>query len=631
MMEWWRKLTARRAGQARNRSARSRVPSAREPVFSPKGPVLQVRKTKVPVAQGFRVTERPAADEVAAQTLRATLILLLLTAMFAGIGARLIWVGLLPPSEPRASIRAMPVEALRRGNIYDRNGVLLAATLKTYSLYADPKRVMDPGEVAEKLPVIFPKLNSMKLLADLSDPDRRFLWLARRLTPHQAAQVMQLGLPGVQLREEYVRIYPHGALAGHVLGAVDVDNNGLAGVERGENARLQTGEDVHLALDVRVQALLRARLQAAQATSGSKAAWGVVMLAPTREIVAMVSLPEFDPNHFGKATADARFNRAVLGSYEMGSTFKLFTMAQGLADGHITPLTKIDCRTPITIGKYTIKDYHAKKAVMTATEVLRYSSNIGAAKIADLGGPDAQQAFLRKLGLLDQLPVGVSEVGPVRYPANWGRVQTFTISFGHGLMVTPIHMVNAVAALADGVYKLPSVLKGGISQTGVPILSDQVKLQVHDLMRDVVLSGSGRSAQVVGYDIGGKTGTAEKIGAAGGYDHSRNVVSFVGVLPLDKPQYVTLVMLDEPMKGFETGGRIAAPTVGQFYNDLTQMLAVPPDMAEVAKLQAKVARQKTPPTDQQKLWYLSEIRQQQALEVARRQGVDDGEPTKPAD
>ena len=288
------------------------------------------------------------------------------------------------------------------------------------------------------------------------------------------------------------------------------------------------------------------------------------MLAPTREIVAMVSLPEFDPNHFGKATADARFNRAVLGSYEMGSTFKLFTMAQGLADGHITPLTKIDCRTPITIGKYTIKDYHAKKAVMTATEVLRYSSNIGAAKIADLGGPDAQQAFLRKLGLLDQLPVGVSEVGPVRYPANWGRVQTFTISFGHGLMVTPIHMVNAVAALADGVYKLPSVLKGGISQTGVPILSDQVKLQVHDLMRDVVLSGSGRSAQVVGYDIGGKTGTAEKIGAAGGYDHSRNVVSFVGVLPLDKPQYVTLVMLDEPMKGFETGGRIAAPTVGQF-------------------------------------------------------------------
>jgi cell division protein FtsI (penicillin-binding protein 3) len=175
------------------------------------------------------------------------------------------------------------------------------------------------------------------------------------------------------------------------------------------------------------------------------------------------------------------------------------------------------------------------------------------------------------------------------------------------------------------------VLKGGISQTGVPILSDQVKLQVNDLMRDVVLSGSGRSAQVVGYDIGGKTGTAEKIGAAGGYDHSRNVVSFVGVLPLDKPQYVTLVMLDEPMKGFETGGRIAAPTVGQFYNDLTQMLAVPPDMAEVAKLQAKVARQKTPPTDQQKLWYLSEIRQQQALEVARRQGVDDGEPTKPAD
>lgn len=630
-MEWWRKLTARRLGQGRHGRARAMAAPTREPVFSPKGPVVQVRKTKVPMAQGFRQTARPAVEDVAAQTLRATLILLLLTSLFAGIGARLVWVGLLPPSEPRASIRAMPVEALRRGNIYDRNGVLLAASLKTYSLYADPKRVMDPGEVAEKLPVIFPKLNNMKLLADLSDPDRRFLWLARRLTPHQAAQVMQLGLPGVQLREEYVRIYPHGALAGHVLGAVDVDNNGLAGVERGENAWLQTGEDVHLALDVRVQALLRARLQEAQATSQAKAAWGVVMLAPTREIVAMVSLPEFDPNHFGKASADARFNRAVLGSYEMGSTFKLFTMAQGLADGHITPLTKIDCRVPITIGKFTIKDYHAKKAVMTATEVLRYSSNIGAAKIADMGGPEAQQSFLKKLGLLDQLPVGVSEMGPVRYPANWGRVQTFTISFGHGLMITPVHMVNAVAALADGVYKLPSVLKGGVSQTGVPILTDQVKLQVHDLMRDVVLSGSGRSAQVVGYDIGGKTGTAEKIGAAGGYDESRNVVSFVGVLPLDEPQYVTLVMLDEPMKGFETGGRIAAPTVGRFYNDLTQMLAVPPDMAEVAKLQAKVGKQKTPPTDQQKLWYLSEIRQQKALEVARRQGVDDDVAAKPAD
>jgi cell division protein FtsI (penicillin-binding protein 3) len=556
--------------------------------------------------------------------------MLVLLAAFTIVACRLAFVALTPPMEPRPSLREMPREALRRGNIYDRNGILLGATLQIYSISADPQRVLDPEEVAEKLPQVLPSLSPMHILAQLTEPRRRFVWLKRRLTPEQAAKVHALGLPGLELRREFVRAYPHQQLAPHLLGAVDVDNNGLAGVERAFNTQLNRGEDVHLALDVRLQERLRQRVAEALLVSEAKAAWGVVLKTrnaqgqPMREIVALVSLPDFDPNHFGAATPDSRFNRVTQGSYEMGSTFKLFTIAQGLVNGAITPYTKIDAREPLHIGRFTIKDYRAKKSILTAAEVLRYSSNIGAAKIADMGGPEKQREFLGALGLLEPLNAGIAEVGQPRTPTNWGRVQTFTIAFGHGMSVTPLHMATAVATLADGLFIPPSVLLGGqlvngVSPTARVVISSTTKLdEVHMMMRDVVLNGSGRSAQLAGYDIGGKTGTAEKIAAGGGYSKDKNLVSFVAALPMKNPEYVTLIMVDEPKKGYETGGRIAAPAVGAFYRDLTQVIALPPFMPEVEAYRGVLARARRTESDPYAAYILTDLRTRTGLAAGVR-------------
>lgn len=590
-------------------------------VFRPTKSAVQQRRVKVQAARGFSPLTGGMAEVTAGQSFRVLVVMAALVLLFAGVGGRLAFVALMPPAEPRASIRDMPQEALRRGNIYDRNGVLLAATLQVYSLYVDPRRVLDADEIVRRLPTALPDVDMARLSAQLHDPKRRFIWVKRRLSPVEASKVNALGLPGLEFRDEFVRVYPHRELASHLLGAVDVDNTGLAGVERAFDARLKRGEDIHLAVDVRLQEMLRSRIVDVYQKTGAKAAWGLVMKAPTREVVALVSLPDFDPNHFGSATPEQRFNHVTLGSYEMGSTFKLFTLAQGLDEGHITPTSPIDCRTPIFIGRYRIGDMHAKKAILSAEEVLRYSSNIGAAKIADMGGPEGQKHFMKKLGMLDPINIGVAEVGPVRYPSNWGRIQTFTIAFGHGMSVTPVHLVNAVAALSDGYLRPASVLLGGVSATqpvsgsfmGQKIVTDKTLVDLHRLMRDVVLNGSGRSAQVVGYDIGGKTGTAEKISGRG-YDKEKSLMSFVGVMPVKNPQYIALVMVDEPQgKQNDTGGKVSAPVVGAFFRDLTQVMGVLPDMAEVNDYRAMLSRSKRKEDDPWAVYMLSDFRTRRAM------------------
>lgn len=550
--------------------------------------VSQSHKVKVRHVRGF---VQPASTPMGmGEQLRALTVVFGLSLLLGTMAVRLAYVAVMPAAEPRASVRDMPKDPLRRGDIYDRNGVLLATTLKTYSLYADPKRVLDLNELSRRLPTVLKDMRPERLREALSDKERRFVWLKRRMTPHEAQAIHALGLPGLGFREEYVRLYPMGRMAPHVLGGVDIDNNGLAGVERGQQETLKRGERLDLAIDVRMQDMLDNSVREAVERSGAVAGWGVVMDAKTGEILALVSQPDYDPNHFGRAPDAARFNRAVLASYEMGSTFKIFTLAQGLAENKITPETQIDCREPIHIGKYTIKDYHGKKSILTATEVLRYSSNIGAAKIADMSGPEAQRNFMSSMGMLRPVNIGVSEVGPVRYPSNWGRIQTFTIAFGHGIMVTPIHLVAAVGALAtDGQYRKPHILKGGAPGESRQVLREETVQQLRTLMRDVVTSGSGRNSQVLGYDIGGKTGTAEKI-SGGGYDRSKNVVSFVAALPMDNPRFITLVMLDEPKKGFETGGRSAAPAVGAFFRRVGLVEGIQPNMNVVRTAQAVLER-----------------------------------------
>lgn len=571
----WRKVFDRKQAD---------LPAGVDLPFKRSKTITQGRRVKVQHTRSI-MAQMVESDVGISFHLRAMVAMWALTILFATMGARLVYVAFMPPAEPRASIREMPVEPGRRGNIYDRNGVLLAATLKTYSLYADPKRILDAEEAVVKLRRVFPELGEMELLQHLSDPSRRFVWLKRKMTPAEAAAINAQGIPGIYLRDEYVRIYPLKELASHILGAVDVDGRGIAGIERSQNATLAKGDDVTLALDVRVQDLLRQSVLEAKTMSEAPAAWGVVLDAAHNGILGMVSLPDYDPNHFGKYPDEARFNRVALASYEMGSTFKLFTMALGLADGKITPDTKVDCRYPIKIDRFTIKDYHAKKAILTATEILRYSSNIGAATIADMSGAAKQKEFMGKLGMLEPLNVGLPEIGPVRYPNNWGRIQTLTISFGHGMMVTPLHLVAATAALVtDGNFRVPHVLKEP-AETVAPrkALEMPIVQQVRDLMRDVVHDGSGKSSAVAGYDIGGKTGTAEKISGRG-YSKDKNVVSFVAAVPLTNPQYVILIMVDEPKKGFETGGRIAAPSVGRFLERWAMVDSIEPNYDEVKRL-----------------------------------------------
>ncbi|MFZ2587901.1 MAG: penicillin-binding protein 2 [Alphaproteobacteria bacterium] len=576
-MRWWNK-------PKRNEPA-SGAPA---PFAFKQRSVVQTHRVKVRHQRGFVVAE-PIGGGVGIQ-IRALMVVFTLSLLMGTMAVRLAYVGVMPPAEPRQSIRDMPKDSLRRGDIYDRNGVLLASTLRTYSLYADPKRILNVDEVVARLPKALPEIVAARLKKAIANPERRFVWLKRRMTPAEAKRVHDLGLPGLEFREEYVRVYPLEKTAAHVLGAVDVDNTGLAGVERAFEDTLKRGEDVFLAIDVRAQDMLAESVREMWEESESKAGWGAAMDAQTGEIIAMVSLPDFDPNHFGKYPDEARFNRAVLASYEMGSTFKIFTLAQGLANKHITPETRIDCREPIKIGRFTIKDYHAKGTILNATEILRYSSNIGAAKIADMGGPSEQKAFMAKLGMLQPMNVGVSEVGPVRYPSNWGRIQTFTIAFGHGMMVTPLHLMAGVAALAtDGYFRTPYVIKGGSPQKPHKVLEMETVRQVRDLLRDVVVSGSGRRSHVVGYDIGGKTGTAEKVSGRG-YSDTKNVVSFVASLPMDNPKYVVLVMLDEPKVGYHTGGLSAAPAVGAFIRRFGMMVGLAPDMAEVQVKQLELER-----------------------------------------
>lgn len=554
-----------------------------------KSNVSQRHRVKVQHVRGF--VQPASAPMGVGEQLRALTVVFGLSLLLGTMAVRLAYVAVMPPAEPRASIREMPKDPLRRGDIYDRNGVLLATTLKTYSLYADPKRILDVNEVARRLPTVLRDMRPERLREALADNNRRFVWLKRRMTPTEAQSIHALGLPGLAFREEYVRLYPMGRMAPHVLGGVDIDNNGLAGVERAHQETLKRGDNLHLAVDVRIQDMLDTSVKEAVDRSGAVAGWGAVMDARTGEILGLVSHPDYDPNHFGRAPDAARFNRAVLASYEMGSTFKIFTLAQGLAENKITPDTPIDCREPIRIGRFTIRDFHAKRSILTATEVLRYSSNIGAAKIADMSGPAAQKEFMDSLGMLRPMNIGVSEVGPVRYPTNWGRIQTFTIAFGHGMMVTPMHLVAGVGALStDGFYRKPSVLKGGDPHEAPrPVLRPETVAQLRLLMRDTVVSGSGRSSQVLGYDIGGKTGTAEKI-SGGGYDRSKNVVSYVAALPIEDPRFIALVMLDEPKKGFETGGRSAAPAVGALFRRIGLVEGIKPDMKLVETAQMALER-----------------------------------------
>mgnify|MGYP001276511351 CR=1 FL=1 len=508
-----------------------------------------------------------------------------IAAAFLAIAGRLVDLTLYDlGAEPRLahSAPAQPA-AGARADIVDRNGVILATSLPIASLYADPREVIDAGEAADKLAGVLAGLDRDKVLAKLKSPGS-FVWLRRNLTPNQHYEVNRLGIPGLFFQRGERRVYPHGRTVSHVLGLTDVDGRGIAGVERYFDQTLRRGgAGMALALDLRIQDMLRRELSSAVDEFDAAGAAGLILDVATGEVLAMVSLPDFDPNVPAGARGKPGFNRVTKGVYEMGSTFKLFTTAMALDSGTVTLRDGYDASRPINISRFTISDFHGKNRWLTVPEILVYSSNIGAAKMAmDVGGP-TQRRYLERLGLLNSPAIELPEVGTPLTPETWRDINTMTISYGHGIAVSPLQMAGAVASVVNGGIRYPATLlkgNGGAAAVGERVLSAETSKQMRGLMRLVVRSGTGKKANARGYLVGGKTGTAEKM-SANGYQSDSLISSFVGAFPIDRPRYVVMVLLDEP-KGNEktfnyaTGGWVAAPVVRRMVRAMAPLLGIPP-------------------------------------------------------
>lgn len=475
----------------------------------------------------------------------------------------------------------------RRSDIVDRNGIVLATDLVAASLYANPRKVLDPAAAAKKLSTVFPELPRGELEAKLSDP-MPFVWIKRKLTPTQQKAVNRLGIPGLGFEDEIKRVYPQQHLLAHVLGFVDIDNRGRAGIEGHLDGRLSDpaliDRPLALSIDARVQHVLRDELSQAMTKHRAKGAAGLVLDVQTGELVAMTSLPDFNANGAAAAMKDARFvNRATYEVYEMGSTFKTFTLAMALEEGTVALDDGYDATNPIRVARFTINDDHAKARWLSVPEIYMYSSNIATAKMALDAGADLQQSFLRRLHLLERPDIELLEVGTPHYPEKWRKINLVTVAYGHGIAVSALQLASAVAAVSgDGIYRPATLVRRqpGQQVTGERVISEETSRKVQALMRLVVERGTGGRADAEGYLVGGKTGTAEKV-KDGRYSKDSLVSSFVGVFPSDNPRYIVFAMLDEPKGtadtyGFASGGWVAAPVVKRTVLRAAPMLGVKP-------------------------------------------------------
>jgi len=525
---------------------------------------------------------------------------------FVLVGGRLISLGFDGTERSAGGIYDIST-TVHRPDILDRNGRLLATDIRGATLYADPKRVIDVDELVEQVTSVLTHVNPTNLRKRLV-AGGRFVRIARELTPKQQGEIHELGLPGLDFIEEYRRVYPVGATANHIVGLVDVDNRGLAGMEKfvDDNPQLtmmnpQTesgGETVAVSLDVGVQHVLREELKNAMADYKAKAAAGIVMDVHSGEVVGLASLPDYDPNHREQALDKDRINRIGFGVYEMGSVFKVFTVAGVLDLGLANLNTSYDATGAIHYGGFTISDFHGKHRPLTVTEAFIYSSNVATAKMALHMGVNRHRAFLKKLGLL--APV-TTELGPSAapiVPKHWKKLNTMTIAFGHGLSVTPLQLATATLPLVNGgIAVQPTFLprsREEAMQSSERVLKPATSAAMLKLMRMNVVKGTGKKAEAEGYRVGGKTGTAEKV-VGGRYSNSALLNSFLAAFPTDDPQYLVLVMLDEPQrvaltKGYATAGWNAAPTVGKIVARVGPILGVNPKLDDDgSRFDAKVS------------------------------------------
>lgn len=510
------------------------------------------------------------------------------------IVGRLVAFGVMEPEHTEALYDPNAAISTSRPDLVDRNGEILATDIKMASLYAEPRNIIDPDEATELITSVLPDLDASALRRKLAG-DAGFIWIKREITPTQRKQIHNLGIPGVGFLTESRRFYPGGPTAAHIVGLVNVDNEGIAGLEkyvddrwladlhRAGFARDEELEPVELSIDLRVQHILRDELLAAIERYQAIAATGIVLDVRTGEVLAMSSYPDFDPNDPVDAVKPDRLNRMSAGVFEVGSVFKSFTFAMALEDGVVTLDSSIDATRPIRVGRFTINDFHGKHRVLTVPEVFIYSSNIGSARMALMVGGERQKAFLEKLGFMRKVETDLPEVAAPIMPKKWSELTTMTVAFGHGMAVTPLQVAVADAALVNGGRLIPpTFLKRSSAEAdriAQQVVSPSTSDKMRYLFRQNVEKGSGKRAEVDGYRVGGKTGTAEKV-EDGRYSASKRLNSFLAAFPMDDPRYVVLVVLDEP-KAAKTGGGTtaasnAAPTVSAIIRRSAAMLGIKP-------------------------------------------------------
>jgi cell division protein FtsI (penicillin-binding protein 3) len=530
------------------------------------------------------------------------------------IALRLVMFGIVADSRTPPKAIVDDAVATARPDILDRNGEILATDVRVPSLYGEPRRIIDVDEAVELLTAVLPDLDAAELRGRLSSR-RGFVWLKRDITPVQRKEIYRQGLPGIGFLNENKRTYPNGPEVSHLIGHVNIDNQGIAGMEKWLDShglaalhmaglatdRLQN--PVVLAVDLRVQHALRDELVAAREQFHALAAAGLVLNVNTGEVVAMVSEPDYDPNDPRQALEPSRINRLTTGVYEMGSTFKAFTIAMALDSGKVTLASSFDARAPLHMGRFTIHDFEAQHRILTVPEIFTYSSNIGAARIALALGSGVQQAFLKKMGQLDRLRTELPESAEPILPRRWSDLTTATIAFGHGLSVAPLQAAMGVAAIMNGGILIPpTFLKRTPAQAallGKRVIKPETSAMMRYLMRLNVEKGTARKADVPGYYIGGKTGTADKV-VNGRYSKSKVLTDFMAILPADHPRYLLLIMLDEPKAtpqthGFTTSGWNAVPVGGRVVARIAPLLGIEP-------------RMDLPPADQLMLASLKESR-----------------------
>ena len=518
---------------------------------------------------------------------RLMLVLLLFVGVTALIVGRLGWLQLFADRAVAASLANPLIPP--RADIVDRNGAPLARTIDAWAIGVHPRRIIgDRDALATRLNALMPQRSAADYRAMLGS-NSNYLYLARRAIPELVAAVNAMGEPGIVFNREPERLYPQTALAGHVLGWTDFDGRGVAGMERVLEERLTDpalrGEPVALSIDSRVQAAMESELNAAVASLSAEGGTGIVLDVRTGEVIAMASAPTFNPNAAGRSDPSALYNRATMGVYELGSAMKPVTIAAAMEAGVITDLAQRFDSSPVPIGRFRIADDHPLNRPVTVPELLVHSSNTATARIADAMGAERMQAAFRSLGFHEPPLIELNERTRPIWPSEWGRSTVMTSGFGHGLAITPLHLASAYAALVNGGIWRPTTLMRldrDHAPVGRRVFSEQTSHRIRQMLRMIVLHGTGRRAEAAGFRVGGKTGTAEKVASGGGYSRRVNVSTFAAAFPMDDPRYVVLVMMDAPRGNAEThflttAAWTAAPVVSRVISRSGPLLGIIPD------------------------------------------------------